>query len=171
MTAAPPGLRLIEVTEKWAMGEYERCLAMIWSGQPDPEAMRRRAAQLVELCAKYPGKCALVEVVEPTSKPPDDQTRKIAMDVFRELGPKLSSISFVLEGGQMSSVLARAVITGMLFFLKQPQPSKVFKHVHDMANWVKPRIQPDNADFDAGLAQAFEHLREVMHSHGRGGSQ
>ena len=125
------------------MGEYET-LPCDRSGavSQTPEAHARRAAQLVELCAKYPGRCALVEVVEPTSKPPsDDQTRKIAMDVFRELGPNLSLIGFVLEGGQMSSVLARAVITGMLFFLKQPQPIKGVQDAgHDMAKWVKPRV-------------------------------
>jgi hypothetical protein len=153
------------------MGEFERCLAVIWSAQPDPDLMRARAVQLVELCRKYPGKCALVEVVEPTSKPPNDATRKVAMDVFRELGPNLTSISFVLEGTEMSSVLARAVITGMLFFLKQPQPSKVFKRVSDMAAWVRPRIQADSTEFDANLALAFEHLRELMRSHARSSSQ
>lgn len=162
MTIVPSALNVLAATEKWAIGEYERCLLMIWSAQPDADAMYRRAEYLRDLCRKFPGRCALVEVVEPTSRPPDDDTRKIAMSVFRELGADLSAMCFALEGGEMKAVLARAVITGMLFFLGQPQPSKVFKQVSDMAEWVRARIAPDDPDFNANLAVAFEQLRKTM---------
>jgi hypothetical protein len=164
--AAPTGLRVMDVTNRWAMGEFERCLVVVWSGQPDDVTMKRRAEALVELCRQYPGRCALIELVEPTAKPPSQETRKVAMEVFRKLGPDLSAIGFTLEGSEMRTAMIRAVITGMLFFVKQPQPSKLFKRLKDMIDWVRPRIEPTNPNFDSEVAAAFEHLRGLMHAPG-----
>ena len=161
---APSDLRVLEVTKNWAIGEYGRCLAVVWSGQPDPHAMQRRADHLVDLCKRHPGHCALVEVVEPTSKPPDDNTRRVAMEVFRKLGNDLSGIAFVVEGNEVRTTLTRAIITGMLFFVRQPQPSKVFKRIPDLAAWVRGRIHAEDSEFNTKLAAAFEHLRGLMHA-------
>src|SRR5205814_768473 len=94
------------------------------------------------------------------------ETRRVAMDVFRKLGSDLSAIGFVIEGNEMRMAVVRAVITGMLFFVKQPQPSRVFKRLEDMIEWVRPRIHPEDPSFDAGLTAAFEHLRQLLHAHG-----
>jgi hypothetical protein len=164
--AAPSGLRVIEVTDKWALGEFERCVVVVWSGQPDDETMSRRAIEIQDLVKRHPGHCALLEIVEPTAKPPSQETRRVAMEVFRKIGNDLSAIGFVLEGGEMRSALIRAVITGMLFFVKQPQPSKVFKRLEDMLDWVRPHLKPDRETFDTDIRAAFEHLRGLMHAHG-----
>jgi hypothetical protein len=160
---APDGLRVIEVTERWAMGEFERCVAIVWCGQPDVHALTRRGEELVELTKKFPGNCALVEVVESTAKPPSQEARRVAMEVFRKLGSDLSAIGFVLEGNEMRSAMIRAVITGMLFFLKQPQPSKVFKQLGPMIEWLKPRISATE-DFGPRLTAVLDHLRQLMHA-------
>lgn len=159
-----PGLRLIEVTDGWAIGELEtqHVIASVWRGQPNAAALAKRGNELVELTRKYPGKCAMIEVVEPSSKPPSDQDRKIAMEVFRELGTNLACIGFTVEGGEMRSAMTRAIITGMLFFVKQPQPTKVFRAIPDMLAWVKSRMGTDQTSFEPDLAAALEHLRSLI---------
>src|ERR1044072_6374447 len=47
---------------------------------------------------------------------------------------------------------------------KQQQPSKVFKRLKDMLDWVRPRLQPTHPNFDAELGAAFEHLLGLMHA-------
>jgi hypothetical protein len=153
---------VIEVTDRWAMGEFERCVAIVWCGQPDVHALTRRGEELLELTKKFPGNCALVEVVESTAKPPSQEARRVAMEVFRTLGNDLTAIGFVLEGNEMRSAMIRAVITGMLFFLKQPQPSKVFKQLQPMIEWLRPRIHAAD-DFGPRLTAALDHLRHAMH--------
>ena len=159
----PPGLRVIEVTAKWALGEFDQCVAVVWAGKPDPESMMQRSRALEELCRRSPGRCALIEVVEATSKPPVDETRRVAMEVFRRLGNDLTAIAFVVEGNPVRTTLVRAIITGMLFFVKQPQPSKVFGRISDLAEWVRLKIGVDDPHFGATVAAVFEHLRYRLH--------
>jgi hypothetical protein len=166
----PDGLKIIKVTSGWAMGEYEHCLAMVWKDQPDIEAFQIRTQELLDLSKRHPGKCALVEIVETTSKPPANETRRAGMDVFRKLGSDLSAIGFVVEGSEVRGALTRAIIVGMLFFVKQPQPTKVFKRPSDMVAWVRPLVQNTEPDFETQLMAALEHLRALMHAQAKSAS-
>jgi hypothetical protein len=154
------GLRVLESSERWALGELDRCILVVWRLQPDEPTMRRRAEALRELCARSPAACALVEIVEVSSRPPAELTRRVAMDVFRDLGPKLSLISFTLEGDQLRATVARAIITAMLFFVKQPQPAKVFREIPQMLAWVQRILATDDHDFVSSTRLALETLRQ-----------
>jgi len=156
------GVRLIDVTDRWAMGEFARCLVVVWRGETTPDAFRKRNAELQDLSRRHRGKCALVEVVETTSPPPSDDTRRVAMEVFKELGADLAGIGFVIEGNQMKSALNRAILTGMTFFVKRLQPTKVFKHSAELARWVRPRVQDEEPGFEARLEAAIEFVRRVI---------
>lgn len=162
---APAHLRVISVNEMCAMGEVACCIAVVWHQQPSPDAFRARNEQLIDIARRAPGKCALVELVEPQAKPPSQETRRVAMEVFKQLGPNLSAIGFVLEGNEMRSAFIRAMLTGMMFIVKQLQPTKVFKQVDDMAAWVAPRVQALEPAFKTELATAFEYLRKLTPSH------
>lgn len=156
------GLRVIQVTDGWAMGELSSCLAVVWRRQPTVEAFRFRNTQLQELAKRAPGKCALVEIIEPGSKPPTDEMRKVAMEVFRQLGGDLGGIGFVLEGNELKSTLNRAILTGMMFFVKQLQPTKVLKRSADLAAWARTRVGSDDPAFETHLVEAFEQLRRLI---------
>jgi hypothetical protein len=157
------GLRVIEASERWALGEIDRCVLVVWRLQPNEQTMRTRAAALLELCAKYEGKCALLEIVEPTSKPPNEATRRVAMEVFRDLGPRLSVITFALEGDQIRTAVVRAIITAMLFFVKQPQPTKVCRTVAEATSWVRTRLDGP-PDFEEELTRGLDDLRRSIQS-------
>ena len=161
---APAGLRVLHVSELCAIGEIDNCIAVLWRAQPTPEEFRTRNKFLVDLAARAKGKCALLEVVEENAKPGSQDARRAAMEVFGKLGSDLSAIAFVLEGNAVRSAFIRAMLTGMMFFVKQLQPTKVFKHLEDMTGWAKPMVQPDNASFHSELATAFEHLRGLTHA-------
>lgn len=156
------GLRIIEVTTGWAIGEFERCLAVVWRQQPTPEAFRTRNAALAALAKEHARRTALIEIVEETSKPPSDETRRVAMEVFKSLGDSLSGIALALEGNQVRSALNRAILTSMMFFVKQLQPTKIFKHPADAARWIKPYVQANEHAFEANLVSALEELRSSI---------
>jgi hypothetical protein len=153
------GLEVLQITEGWAMGQVLDCLVIVWRSQPTSEAFRFRNEQLRALVGRAEGRCALVELVETTSKPPNDETRRVAMDVFKQLGDRLSAVGFVIEGSAVRSTLARAILTGMMFFVKQLQPTKVFKHAGETADWVRTRVQSTDPEFSRTIVNALEHLR------------
>lgn len=156
------GVRIIQAAEGWAIGEIANCLAIVWRHQPTVDVFRFRNTQLQELAKRAPAKCALVEVIEPTSKPPTDEMRKVAMEVFRQLGGDLGGIGFVLEGNELKSTLNRAILTGMMFFVKQLQPTKVFKRSSELATWARARVASEDPAFETKLVAAFEELRRLI---------
>lgn len=156
---APDGLRMIENSSVCVMAEYERCILTVWHAQATSDAFAKRHQNLIELAARYPGRCAYIEVIEPESKAPSDADRKTAVEAFKKLGKDLAAVCFVVDGPQMRAALVRTVLTGMTFLLPQMQPSKVFKRVSDAVEWIKPRMAADDPAFTSKVVAAFEYLR------------
>ncbi|NVB78466.1 MAG: hypothetical protein HOV81_08750 [Kofleriaceae bacterium] len=134
----------------------------MWRQQPTPDAFRTRNAALLELSKEHANHSALIEIVEETSKPPSDETRRVAMEVFKTLGSSLSGIAMTLEGNQVRSALNRAILTSMMFFVKQLQPTKIFKHPADAARWIRPYVQVSESGFENNLVAALEELRSSI---------
>lgn len=157
--SAPEGLRVIKIDPAFSMGEIECCILTVWRLQPSSEAFELRHRELQDLAVRHRGSCAYMELIEPTSAPPTDELRKIAVDVFRKLGKDVSCVGFVLDGQQLRTTLARAILTGMMFLLPQMQPSKVFKRIAECANWVQPKIGNTNPEFETRILRTFDYLR------------
>jgi hypothetical protein len=156
-------LRVIDRTAGWAMGELDRCLLVVWRAQPTPDAFRTRNRALLDMVDRHGGGCALVEVVEPTSAPPANDTRRVAMQVFKDLGPRLAAIGIVLEGTQVKQSVNRAILTTMMFFVKQLQPTKVYKSIAETVTWVRSRIDGP-PDLEQRLARGLDELRRGIQS-------
>lgn len=160
--AVPPrleGLRIVAVTSGWAMAEFCQCLIVVWRDQSTLETVELREKELTALAARFPGHCAAIEVIEATSPPPPAELRPITMRVYEQLAKELSCIALLLEGSSLKQTLNRAVITGMTFLVAQPLPTKAFKHMSDMSQWVKTSIGGDSPSFDSDMAAAIDHLR------------
>jgi hypothetical protein len=157
----PAGLRLIHASPVCAMAEYERCIITVWHLQPTPEAFDIRHRELVDLATRYPGQCGYVELIEPTSKPPPNEMRKTAVEVFRKLDKNVCCVGFVVDGTQFRSALVRAILATMSFLVPPTQAAKVFKRLGEMAEWVRTRIHEEDPAFNARLVRAFEYLRNV----------
>ena len=159
-TDAPPsGMRVIKIEPGFAMAEVERCMLTVWRHQPTSDAFNLRHGELQDLARRHPKQCGYLEVIEPTSTPPTNELRKVAVDVFRKLGEDLCCVGFVLDGPQLRTALVRAILTTMTFLVPQLQPSKVFKRVGDGVEWMKSRTGSTSPEFDARIQAAFEYLR------------
>jgi hypothetical protein len=159
----PEGMRIIHVSSAYAMAEFDRCLVTVWKLQPTKEAFDARHEALLDLSARHKGKCAYVELIESTSKPPPDELRKVAVETFKRLGSDVACVGFVLDGPEMRSAINRAILTTMMFLLPQMQPTKVFKRLTDMAQWVRSKIEHPQA-FESRLVGAFDYLRKASPS-------
>jgi hypothetical protein len=157
----PPGLRIIDIGAVCSIAEHERCVLTVWRQQPTRAAFDLRHEALLALATQYPKRCAYVEVIEPTSTPPTNELRKVAVEVFRKLGKDLSCVGFVLEGAELRTTMVRAILTGMTFFVPQMQPSKVFKRLTDTPVWMRPHMGETDPAFDTRFLAAFDYLRRT----------
>jgi hypothetical protein len=158
----PRGLRVIEISSVCAIGAINGCIANVWAGQPTIESYGVRNRALLEIARQHPGHAALIEIIEESSRPPDDAARKVAMQVFPELGTDLGAIGFVMEGGSWRIALARAVIRSMSLLIPSIQPTKIFKHPTAMLAWVAQQLKDTPEDFTSSTLEAFEYLRQRL---------
>jgi hypothetical protein len=155
-------VRVLESNPTYALGEFERCIIADWRLQPSESDFHRRNVVLTDLAARFPGACAYVDMIEPTSKPPTAPVRKFAMDVFRTLGPKLVCVATVVHGAELRVTFVRAILSGMTFIVPQFQPLRVFKQTDAAARWMQTNLAAD-ADFERRLVAAAESLRPPKH--------
>jgi hypothetical protein len=142
------------------LGEFEQCILAVWRLGPTEDTFRRRNRAVLDLAERFPGHCAYLELIEPTSPPPPGELRKISLEPFKVVGKNLSCIGVLIEGTQVRSALVRAILTTMTFLIPQIQPYKVFKRRTDMAEWVRPRIGGEPG-FVERLPAALEALRNA----------
>ena len=154
----PAGLRVVESSPIYSLGEFERCIIVDWRLSPTEREFDSRNAALVALAERHPGACACLEIIEPGSKPPPSPLRKYGMEGYRKLGANLCCVAVVVHGTEMRTALIRAVLTGMTFLIPQFQPARVFKDIEAAGRWMRPRLGMD-AEFDRRLLAAGEFLR------------
>jgi hypothetical protein len=156
---------VIDAAPGYALGEFEHCLLVVWRLQPTAEAFQQRNRRLLDLAGRHPRACAYFEIIEPSSRPPPGELRPLGVEVFSQLGDRLSCIAITVEGSALWSALVRAILTGMTFLTPQFQPYKVFKRLSDAAPWVEPRIGAGSGFFDR-LSPAYETVRRAIPPHG-----
>ncbi|MEO6771683.1 MAG: hypothetical protein ABI467_01510 [Kofleriaceae bacterium] len=161
MIERPAGLRIIEIDPVCSLGELDRCLLVVWRQQPTRAMFDLRHRALTDLASRHAGQCAYVELIESTSKPPPDELRKVAVEVFRKLGNAVSCVGFVMEGNELRTALVRAILTGMTFLVPQMQPSKVFKRAAAAAAWVRPQLGGAEPELETRLTAAIDYLRRA----------
>jgi hypothetical protein len=155
----PDFLRVVEIKPGYALGEVDQVLVMVWREQPTDAAFELRRRELVELVRRHPGHCAYLEVIESGSKPPNDELRKKAVEVFRGAGKDLCCVGFTMDGPELRTALVRAILTGMTFLVSQMQPSRVFKSVIEMARWTQTRMGVAEPAFPGRIQASFDYLR------------
>ncbi|MFT3692103.1 MAG: hypothetical protein QM831_03110 [Kofleriaceae bacterium] len=151
-------LKGVHVFPELAFGELDNCMLVVWREPPTIRTTTLLIEALAALCERCPEGAAIVQIVEPGSKAPDEATRKATADGLREIGPNLKAVGFVFEGDQFRIALNRAVITTLMFFQKHPHPTKVFRTPHDALAFVAARVDVTE-DLVENAELALEHLR------------
>jgi hypothetical protein len=156
---ADAALRILLIDRDYAFGEQAGCMLVVWRGQPTEAAYQSRTRFLLDLTARLPGRCGLLDVVEPSSKPPSPPARKVAAACMKEVGKSLSCVGIVVEGNELRSTLARAVIAGMQMLIRSEQPMRVDKDLLRAAEWMSEMVQANDPDLPARLVESIETLR------------
>ncbi len=155
------GIVLYVAHKHWAMGEFGPCLMVVWRGTAAEDALLQINERIWDLTQRRPGKCVFINVIEPKSPTPSAAVRKLAMEGLSRPGKALACKVAVIEGHELRSALARAVLTGMMLLRPQDQPTKFFKDTREMSQWVKKQLQ-DAEDLDEKIVRSIEIIRSQM---------
>ena len=153
------GLRVLKVDRDYAFGEQDGCLLVIWRGQPTEESYRERAAFMLDLAGRLPGRCGVIEVIEPSSKPPSPAARNVIAQSMRDVGRSLSGMTSVVEGNELRATLVRAVLAGLQLLVRGEQPMRVDKDLRRAAEWLCGMMKASDPALPARLVEAVETLR------------
>lgn len=119
------------------VGEIGRVCVAIWRKQSNRERFERQRAALANLVDRHPGEAAFMCVVEKSSEPPDDEyVRRASASMITDHGAKLAGISVVSEGTGFRVAVARSLMSGMVFLMRNPAPIRIFESVSTGSNWL-----------------------------------
>jgi hypothetical protein len=160
MTAdSSDSLRVLALHRDYAFGEQDGCLIVVWRGQPTEESYEERGRFMADLVGRLRGRCAVIDVVEPSSKPPSPAARKVVARLMKEVGDAVSGAAIVVEGNELRSALVRAVLAGMQLLIRLDHPIRVDKDPLRAAEWARERMQSKDATLAKRLVESIETLR------------
>jgi hypothetical protein len=114
------------------------------------------------LLKEYPVGVGLVTVIREKSTPAADG-RDVAINMFRELGPRLTAVLFVVTASGFAAAIQRSVISMVILASGQKGHFKVVSTLDDGLGWFAERVAPaDSAvQFKVQLGTV---IREFCHA-------
>lgn len=160
-TRVSPGVIVLVADSVHVIGTWGRTFIQIWRGATTSDTvaeMNRFARRFVE---SNGGPASSLFIVERTSPPPDDASRKGIAEFSRDAAKDMSLSLVVAEGGGFRAALVRAV--GVTLTTLLPHSSK-FKFENDLGTAIRmlePHLMPGTGGA-GGLETAVEELRSKI---------
>jgi len=159
-----PRVVVRRVDDVHVFGTWGTTLIQIWRGPPSGKLSAEVNRIAGEFITSHPGDVSSLFIVERSSPPPDDETRKNFAAFSRDLSAKMNISIVVAEGGGFRGALVRAV--GVTLTTLLPHSAK-FKFVNDLnvaARLVEPHLRVGDSQT---LLAACEELRAKILSPAR----
>jgi len=97
---------------------------------------------VVEQSTKHSGGLGCLVIIPASASPPPDDVRQAIKDVLGRLAPKLRCLCWVVEGAGFRAAVARAVLTGLRVFSRQPYETHVANDMRSAVSWVLAHLTP-----------------------------
>jgi hypothetical protein len=152
VSATLPRARVLTQGDGLIMAEYGPVCLALWRKKSTRERFERQKTALDEVVRKRPGEVAFVCVIESTSEPPDDDIRRESSQMITRHGAKLKGVACIIEGDGFRAAITRSVLSGIVLFIRNKAPIKMFATVAHASEWVRTLVP-------LGPSQPF--LREV----------
>ncbi len=129
--------RVIHCADGLAVAEIEHVCVAIWRAAVTKPLFERQREGLAEVVNRKPGASGFLCVIEPSSKPPNDELRRAAAEMIASHGERLTSVAVVIEGSGFGAALIRGVLSGMVLVLRNRKvPISYFASVWPAARWL-----------------------------------
>lgn len=132
------GAELLDIRDGVALGQYGPLCIALWREEATRPRFERQAAALATVVAAHRGNAGFLCIVEPASKPPNDELRRASARMIDGHGADLAFVAVVIEGSGFQAAITRSVLTAMALFLPRNK-TKIgyFSDVMDAALWSR----------------------------------
>lgn len=127
---------LIDVRDGVALGQLGPLCIALWREEVTRPRFDRQATALAAVVAAHRGNAGFMCIVEPESKPPNDELRRASARMIDAHGADLAFVAAVIEGSGFQASITRSVLTAMSLFLPRNK-TKIgyFSNAMDAALW------------------------------------
>jgi hypothetical protein len=99
------------------------------------------AARVLDLASNHPamvriGQPRVLIVIEPNARAPEANVRNATQKTLQRYESKTTAIAYAILGEGFAGAAARAVVSGMLLFVKPKYPAKVFATLSAASQWL-----------------------------------
>jgi hypothetical protein len=112
------------------------------------------------VCERYPGRGAMLCVLEDTAPPPNEALRQEFVQAFKSISMRVSGLVVTVESTGFLGAVKRSVLAGIAMLLPRGHAeTKVVANVLTAASWIEPRCEGASV---AELCALVEDLRKRM---------
>lgn len=129
---------LLDVRDGLALGQIGPLCIALWREEVTRPRFERQAAALAEVVAAHRGNAGFMCIVEPGSKPPNDELRRASAHMIEAHDTALACVAAVIEGSGFQAAITRSVLTAISLFLPRSKTRiGYFSNAMDAALWAR----------------------------------
>lgn len=153
-------VRILHAADGLALGEVEEVFVAIWRASVSKSLFEWQRHCMAESMHRHPNGSAFLCVIEPTSKPPDDELRRASAAMVATHQDRLKCIGVVIEGQGFRAAITRGVLSGMVLLLPNRKvPVSYLSTVAEAADSIDQHFPiRSKASFVAGVSRVRAHL-------------
>jgi hypothetical protein len=155
-----PPVRLMHAADGIALAEVSNVFVAIWRAPASRALFDWQRFCMAECVQRHPKGTAFLCVIEPTSKPPDDELRRASAEMIGEHQDRLRCVGVVIEGEGFRAAITRGVLSGMVLLLPNRKvPVSYLSSVAEAAGWMGGHFPiPSPQSFGVGVGRVRAQL-------------
>lgn len=132
-----------QVDADHTIATWDRVLIQIWRGSPTNPMIVEMAAITRQLIGRtQPDKICSISIVEPTSPPPKDETRRQLAAFFKDITPHSAELLIVNVGGGFRAALIRGVGLALSTLSPKSLPFRFVDSIPTAVELVSRHLSP-----------------------------
>lgn len=145
--------------EAFALAAVGRVLLVLWRGAPTTARLELLAGMTERMIAAHPDGFFELQVIEPSSPPPDSKVRQGSAAVLRRMGGVARGIAFVVEGDSVRSGIVRTILRALSLLSRSAVPQRFYAELPRALEWAEQELRLSEAEL-ACIRQTLARMRE-----------
>jgi len=132
--------QIFHVGDGVAVAQYGRLCVVIWRDAVTRPRFERQRAGLAAVVRNQPDGAGFLCVIEPSSKPPDEELRRASTEMIASHGEHLKCTAVVVQGEGFKAAITRSVLSGMTLLFSRKVETKFCSNTPAALKWMRAHL-------------------------------